>query len=129
MLYKKPNISAEIFLFFYRDHCVWPDLPDRWRGRGPCPVPRTCSRWRKSVRSWRSQKSGWCLPPAKKWILMSWHFFSTLWFAFENHLNLFCLSQIKKLCICIAAELQSLIYGCTFNVFKQAKSKRVLIEK
>ena len=49
----------------YHDHCDVRDPSCRWRGRDLCLVPRTCSRWRRSARSWRSRWSGWCRPPPR----------------------------------------------------------------
>ena len=47
----------------YRGRCISPSLWHRCRGRGRCPAPRTCSRWRRSVRRRSSRWSGWCRPP------------------------------------------------------------------
>ena len=45
-------------LTFYHGRYVERDLPGRWTGRGPCRAPRTCSRWHRSARSWRSPSPG-----------------------------------------------------------------------
>ena len=45
-----------------RDHYVSPGRLCWWTDRGPCRAPRTCSRWRRSVRTRRNPPPGWCRP-------------------------------------------------------------------
>ena len=69
----------------YRDHYAWLSRPCWWTDHGPCRAPRTCSRWRRNVRTRRSPPPGWCRPrrPAaprseNKTMVLFWEGLNTL---------------------------------------------------
>lgn len=59
-----PEMSSEFQqISTHHDRCDAPDPADRCTGHDRDPTPRTCSRWRRSARSWSTPWSGWCPPP------------------------------------------------------------------